>query len=610
MNSIFRIIATAAPVHQNRMTVIGVLVVILLAQARCSSSTQLEDPQLRDHECPTWFNPSSNNDTKCECGKNISEYTKCDQTSKQVRLRISACMTYDNTTGNTLLSKECHFSDLERSGGIESDYVLLPKDTSELNEFMCGKLNRVGLMCHKCKPGYGPAVLSYEGKCIKCFSTPNGVLLYFLIACLPTTLLFLIMVSFQIRIITASLNAIVFYIQCFYFSAVRLPQISLGSPGISHAVNLAFVTLCGFWNLDFFRFLIPPFCISDRLTNLHVLTMEYLVALFPLFLTALTYIIIQLHARDCRVFVYLWRPFSICFAPLARRYQWNPIESMVHVFVTFLLLSYSKVLFVSLNLLMPSQLYNSTGAVVGPTVLYYDASVGFFSHEHLPFALLAIAVLLTFNILPLLVVVLYPTRVFQKCLNCCRIRWHAVHAFADAFNGCYKDGTNGTWDYRYFAGFYLLLRIIYLIRYTGDQQIVSWTSIFALLLFALCRPYKTNLFNILDSIWILLYLLTLQGFHIFDPVGAIVLVSYFIMYILSKILLKVQCRCFLNLKSFVDRVTDEQNIQTNREDGQGGDLPDRLVNPEGYRLLSEPPTERGDYNSCENNSHVPTYGIM
>ena len=131
--------------------------------------------------------------------------------------------------------------------------------------------------------------------------------------------------------------------------------------------------------------------------------MEYLVALFPLFLTALTYIIIQIHARDCRVLVTLWRPFSVLFAPLVRRYQWNPAESLVHVFVTFLILSYSKVLFVSFTLLRYIRIVNSTGAVVAPRVLYYDASVAFLSREHLPFVLLTIFVLLTFNILPLLV---------------------------------------------------------------------------------------------------------------------------------------------------------------------------------------------------------------
>ena len=395
------------------------------------------------------------------------------------------------------------------------------------------------------------------------------------------------------------------------YGTVTYSQKVICATGISNPSTLAFV-FGGLLNLDFFRCIIPPFCISDTLTNLHVLTMEYLVALFPLFLTALTYILIQ-HARDCRVLVYLWRPFSICFAHLVRRYQWNPAESLVHVFVAFLVLSYSKFLYVSFNLLRYTQVYNSTGALVAPRALYYDASVVFFSREHLPLAFLAIFLILTFIILPLLVVVLYPTRVFQKCLNCCRIRCHAVHAFADAFNGCYKDGTNGTWDYRYFAGFYLLLRMLYLFynQFVISNLITICVTV-AILLFVFCRPYKKTLFNILDSFFFLMVLVRMlqNAIATKNTPFAVVLALYFVVYILSKILLKVQCRCFLKLKSYVDRMTDEQIVQTNREDGQGGDLPDRLVNPEGYRLLSEPATQRGDQNSCHNTHPVATYGIL
>ena len=565
-----------------------------------------------------WFIPSNNN-TGCECGAGLGGKVKCNHNSKQVRLDIIWCMTYDNATKNTLVGG-CPFSDLQKSSP-QNDFVLLPNDTSELNEFMCGKMNRVGRLCHKCKPGFGPAVLSYELKCLKCFNTSYGWLLYLLLACLPTMLLFFVTIIFQVRITSASKNAFVFYVHCIYYGTVIYPQKFIGATGISYSTNLAFISFGGFLSLDFFRFVIPPFCISDRLTNLHVLTMEYLVALFPLFLTALTYVIIQLHARDCRVLVYLWRPFSVCFTPLVRRYQWNPTESLVHVFVTFLILSYSKFLFVSFNLLKYTLVNNSTVAMLG-RVLYYDASVVLFSREHLPFAVLAIFVLLTFNILPLLVVVLYPTRVFQKCLNCCRIRWHAVHAFADAFNGCYKDGTNGTWDYRYFAGFYLLLRILYLFHSLLINSLLrihsSAASIYhvcftvVILLFVFCRPYKKNLFNILDSFFFLFVLLQNSGmsYSVCTLLLAALLLLYIIMYILSKILLKVQCRCFLKLKAFVDRMTDEQKVQTNREEGQGGDLPDRLVNPEGYRLLSEPATQRGDQYSCDNTRPVATYGIV
>ena len=598
----------------------GLLLAALLTGCDGNGTTsQLEiyrDSQFKDHECPTWFIPSNNN-TECECGKTYG-LIKCNQNSKKVWLDIIWCMTYDNATKNTLVGG-CPFSDLQKSSP-QNDFVLLPNDTSELNEFMCGKMNRVGRLCHKCKPGYGPAVLSYELKCLKC-DTAYGWLLYLLLACLPTTLLFFVTIIFQVRITSASMNAFIFYVQCIYYGTVIHPQTFIGATEISYSTSLAFISFACFLNLDFFRFVIPPFCISDRLTNIHVLTMEYLAALFPLFLTAIAYVIIQLHARDCRVLVYLWRPFSVCFTPLVRRYQWNPTESLVHVFVTFLILSYSKFLFVSFNLLNYTLVYNSTGAMLG-SMLYYDTSVVLFSREHLPFAVLAIFVLLTFNILPLLVVVLYPTQVFQKCLNCCRIRWHAVHAFADAFNGCYKDGTNGTWDYRYFAGFYLLLRILYLFHsllinsllriHSSAASIHHVCFTVGILLFVFCRPYKKNLFNILDSFFSLIVLLQNSGvnFSVWTYLLAAVLVLYFIVFILSKILLKVQCRHFLKLKAFVDRMTDELKVQTNREDGQGGDLPDRLVNPEGYRLLSESATQRGDQNSSHNTHPVATYGIV
>ena len=38
-------------------------------------------------------------------------------------------------------------------------------------------------------------------------------------------------------------------------------------------------------------------------------------------------------------------------------------------------------------------------------------------------------------------------------------RWDILNQFMDIFQGWYKDGTNGTRDYRYFFAFYFLLRI-------------------------------------------------------------------------------------------------------------------------------------------------------
>ena len=153
--------------------------------------------------------------------------------------------------------------------------------------------------------------------------------------------------------------------------------------------------------------------------------------------------------------------------------RWDPKGSVINAFATFLLLSYSKLLTVSYSLLDASTLYNNRGERVGPAVLlYFDASIEYFSRQHLPFAVLAICVLLVFVVFPMLLLLLYPMRSFQRCLGyCTRIRWQFLHTFADAFQGCYKNGTNGTRDYRYFAGLYLVFRIVALVAFISHNAL-------------------------------------------------------------------------------------------------------------------------------------------
>ena len=168
-----------------------------------------------------------------------------------------------------------------------------------------------------------------------------------------------------------------------------------------------------------------------------------------------------MYDRGVRVVVCVWRPFHVCFAHFRRR--WNPKGSVINTFATFLLLSYSKLLTVSYSLLAATELYNDKGERVGPVALYFDASIEYFSRQHLPFAVLAICILLILAVFPMILLFLYPMRSFQRCLGySTRIRWQFRHTFADAFQGCYKNGISGAHDCRYFAGLYLFVRIILL----------------------------------------------------------------------------------------------------------------------------------------------------
>ena len=229
-------------------------------------------------------------------------------------------------------------------------------------------------------------------------------------------------------------------------------------PLIYRLAEGALITLYSIWSLDFFRILYLDICL--RVTTLQVLFLEYSVAIYPPMLILLTYFASKLHSQGFRIVIWAWKPFQLCLMKI--RKKWDINTSMIDVFATFLLLSYHKLLSVNFDLLAFITPINSTGNVVG-TYLYYDASYEYFGRDHLPYGLVALLIFICFNLLPLFLLLLYPMKWFQRCLNLFKlmISHFSLHTFVDSFAGCYKDGTEpGTRDCRYFAALFLLLRIL------------------------------------------------------------------------------------------------------------------------------------------------------
>ena len=290
------------------------------------------------------------------------------------------------------------------------------------------------------------------------------------------------------------------------------------------------------------------------------------------------------------LFVCLCRVFSKCFSSCRQSWgrQWNPFASLIHTFAAFLLLSYSKILIISLQLLNYTQLHVPTGGTISPPLRVLHApSLEWLGEKHLPFALSAIFILCIFVFLPALFLLLYPMKTFQKCLGCCGRRLLALHAFADVFLGCYKNGTNGTKDCRYFAGLYLVLRIVLLPAiYSGSvlgfyNQMVSIVCLVtASLLFLLFRPYKDNSWlNIWDSI-----AFSFSAFLIFSnlyskyvasvpiqiiQMGVAVLPVYLIIYVIYRVLV------WMKALQICKKKHKDQLIPESEE-------PDRLTHPEDY----------------------------
>ena len=133
--------------------------------------------------------------------------------------------------------------------------------------------------------------------------------------------------------------------------------------------------------------------------------------------------------------------------------------SLIDAFATFFLLSYVKILHVTVDLLVPTQIYQ-LGSNKSTLGVFYSPSIAYFGNDHFPYAILALIILFLFVIIPTLVLILYPFRCFQKLLSLFPMKWNTLHAFVDSFQGCYKDGTEpGTYDCRWFSVLILLIRL-------------------------------------------------------------------------------------------------------------------------------------------------------
>ena len=559
-------------------------------------------------DCPPWSFSDTGNGTGCVCSSLCASKVKCSKDT--TLLRIGNCMTYSRVTEDTEIG-QCPYISQQFNPKRDNFYLPLPNHTSNLTRFMCGSLHRQGLLCGECEDNFGPALYSYTLECKKCWGHGAGWLLYITLTVLPTTVLYIIVVVFHISATSPPLSAFIFFchsiVYTFRSQSALYSFIADELGGFPRMLLKVILSLCGLWNLDFFRPIVHPFCVSPNMRNLHAFALEYIEAFYPLILILITYICIKLHDHNFRPVVLLWKPFHRCFVYFRR--SWDSEASVTSAFATFLLLSFSKILFASFTLLygIRVDVLNENGTwISSPFVMYYDSTVKHFSDNHLPFAVVSICVVLVFIVFPILLLILYPTRIFRRCTTYCRFRrWHTLHTFMEAFQGHYKDGTNGTRDFRMVSALYLVFRIValygYSINHNSDNHVHGWlitavVGVSTSLFFAIVRPYKAKYFNVVDSIiFAVLALLLLlcqavfahQGYsHTLVVCGLLIIglphatLMLYILYIVSKKIgiyqcLIEKCRCLL---SIVCRKKYSLALDTDS-------LPDRLVNPDEYEPL-------------------------
>ena len=120
-----------------------------------------------------------------------------------------------------------------------------------------------------------------------------GLSSYLIIAYLPLTVFFFILIVLHFNAMSPSVNTIMLLSQ-FLGSSAIMNILSIGvnfTKSFHHTDDtyLAVVTkvastLMGMWNLDMFRMLYTPFCLRPNISILQVLSLDYAIAVYPLFL--------------------------------------------------------------------------------------------------------------------------------------------------------------------------------------------------------------------------------------------------------------------------------------------------------------------------------------
>ena len=314
--------------------------------------------------------------SSCTCGSDLHHAIKCSDDSLQIQ--SCYCMYYDQDE-NTAIAGNCLVSCFAITGVYyHTVNRYLVKNATHFNRDMCSPAvawvdtHREGRFCGACAEGYGLAVYSYHTyTCIPCTDYGYwGWLRYFAVALLPLTLFYFLVVLLRINIPSSHLNGVVFVVQC-ALSPLQLRIIdgyiyALTRGGADQAFKLPVAcgyflpSLLGILNLDFFRTAYPCFCLHPKMNILHIASLDFIVALYPFVLIALTYILVCLHDKNNRLIVLAWRPFKWCLRCYQR--QFNVKASLVEAFATFILLSSVKILGVCFDLLIPTKAYDETGS--------------------------------------------------------------------------------------------------------------------------------------------------------------------------------------------------------------------------------------------------------
>ena len=476
----------------------------------------------------------------------------------------------------------------------KTEHLLGQDSTADQSEFICHP-NREGIICGTCKTNHSAYYRSTSFSC-----KPDGLcflgwLFYILTELVPVTILFLVVIFFNISFTSGPLNGVVFFMQVvdtMKLDAENFIRIYPHTFSLSRVYKFVY----RIFTLSFFAIEEFSFCLWSGASALDMLAFRYVTVMYSLFLVIATVFLLKM-----------------CICRRQRRMV-NLKRSIIHGLSAFIIMSYSECTRVSLLIL-------TKGTVtIGPESkntyeirAFYNGEYSYMGQEHLTYAIPAIFFILTMVSIPPLLLLSYPlcyklfallrieeSRFVQ--ITCKILPLEKTKPFFDAMQGTFKD------RYRFFSGLYLLYRLCALLTFIYTRTFIEYYAItgiqlvFMLFLHTACRPYKRTWQNVLDA-FMLLNLIIINAMTFFNYQltemynsdnavqiwsgfqAALVLLPllYLIVYTAYHLVKRIKAACGCTCKATIHKEVDSSNEVIDNLDARNSEY--SLMEMNDYMLL-------------------------
>ena len=235
------------------------------------------------------------------------------------------------------------------------------------------------------------------------------------------------------------------------------------------------------------------------------------------------------------------------------------------------------------------------------TALLYDSNLTRFSTGHLPYAIPAILLLFFLGVCPTLFLCLYPIRVFRKCCSL-QSRMHLlIKIYIDTFQNCYKDGLDGSYDFRFLSSAPMFAYLLMAVPIFGNDFQSGVIAMFGGLLtfliisivIAFVRPFKHLYLNMSFSfhlfiaslqggIFVLWYESQIPSHYLAMAFTLLLLLPHVIALATVVYHLLHHIRC---VRTVFTTVSEKISVILHGAPNMTESLPDRLQNSSAYRQL-------------------------